>query len=302
MDHPGYRSVFSGAAALIVLALAAAECAYADPAVESIPGNQPAHPGQPYEIVCEVTWGGAPDAYVILPAEVDLADWAEVTIGTARGFVRDGKNVVSQSVFITPSAAGDYEVPEIRIGYLRPEDLAPPEPSDAEKDNGNAPEEFPRLRVDGLALEVRADLTVLWVALGIIAFIGAVILTVVLRLAIQASGRNRPAPTAAEPHVDFTEALRVSHLALHEAKKRRLDGDVYAFYQELTRAVSGLGPQAEELAGQLRKQADDVGFKDLRPVEDELDSDYRAVSRLMKQIVEGNGSEAAGAFQEDQDS
>ncbi len=302
MDYPGHRSVFSGAAVLFVVAFASTKCVFADPTVESFPGSQPAHPGQPYEIRCETTWGGAPDAYVILPAEADVVDWAEITMGPTRGFTRDGKSVVSQSVFITPMAAGDYDIPEIRIGYLRPEDLAPPEAADSEKENGNAPEEFPRLRVGGLALEVRADLTVLWVSLGIVAVIVAVILVVMLKLVVQANRRNRPAPDTTESRVDFTEALRVGHLALHEAKKRRLDGDVYAFYQELTRAVSGLGADARELAGQLRRQADDVGFKDLRPVEDELDSDYRAVSRLMKQIGERDGSETAGSSQEDQES
>ncbi|HPX41333.1 MAG TPA: hypothetical protein PLF51_12925, partial [Candidatus Hydrogenedentes bacterium] len=99
--------------------------AVSQPTVERISDTPAACFKQAFEVRWEVRWHGAPDAYTILPPEFDDVEWAAVTPGPVEALVRDGVNVVQQSVLVTPNQLGSFEVPEIRVGYLTPGDLNP---------------------------------------------------------------------------------------------------------------------------------------------------------------------------------
>jgi hypothetical protein len=72
---------------------------------------------------------------------------------------------------------------------------------------------------------------------------------------------------------------------LHEARRKRLDGDFYAFYQQLTAAVSvaQAHPDARALVTRLQERTREVGFKGIRPTEDELDGDAKAAEAVVDQ-------------------
>lgn len=74
---------------------------------------------------------------------------------------------------------------------------------------------------------------------------------------------------------------------LHEARRYRLDGNFYHYYQALTDAAA-LCDRApdEDLVGKLRERTRQVGYQGLRPSDDELDSVMREVERASRGVNE----------------
>jgi hypothetical protein len=120
----GKKCVHSLLIGLLVM-LGLSVSAIAQPTVERVSETPVAYVKKPFEVRWEVRWHGASDAYTVLPPEIEDVDWAAVAPGPAEAFVRDGVNVVVQSLRITPNQLGSFEVPEIRVGYLTPGELTP---------------------------------------------------------------------------------------------------------------------------------------------------------------------------------
>jgi len=245
-----------------------------EPELKVTPQEGDGRPGRPYRIECEVSWEGEPDEYAVAAAEADAIDWGELVVREARSFVRDGRNVVAQTVEITPKATGEYKTPELRISYLIPETTSPAEPvaPEAAPSDSSVP---PALRADPLPLFVRPSRTLVWLLGGLGAslfFLGAG------WWLAQRRRSHQPAPQPPSP------ADRVAvQTSLHQARQRRLDGNHYEYYQILGRVASEIDP---ELAASLKSRAEAVGYRGVRPTDDEMDSDWRALERALRREEE----------------
>ncbi|MCC6699072.1 MAG: hypothetical protein IT365_25840, partial [Candidatus Hydrogenedentes bacterium] len=120
---------------------------FAQPELKVQSDPQPARIGEPYRVSCEVSWTGEAGDFVILPAEVAKPDWANVKLSPVKAFVRDGNNIVLQTIVFEPTQEGEVEVPAILIPYLRPEDINSTEKPETPT-HLNAPDAPPKLRAD----------------------------------------------------------------------------------------------------------------------------------------------------------
>lgn len=231
----------------------------------------PARPNRPYRLVYEAIWPGDPLDFSVLPLETHSPDWGIIAIVEMSAFVRDGLNVVSQTVEITPKEPGEFEMPELRIAYLHPGATPPAEnaaPQTAPPDSG-AP---PSLRAEPFTITVRPARTWFWISggLGVPLFI-----LLCWWLVRRWRGGQHPsgAPTAAP-----VDAASVEQ-ALQRARRCRLDGRFYEFYNELAHAAAAL--PGRELAATLEQRAQHVGYTGERPTDDRMDGDLRAVERAL---------------------
>ena len=269
----GVRAVALG----FVLSLAAWTygSAAVGPELTVAPQEGKARPGRPYRIVCEVSWEGDPGAYAIAPAEVDQIEWGTVTVREARAFVRDGRNVVSQTVEIVPDKPGDYKTPEIRIAYLQPE-ATPPAKTAAAGTVPSAPSVPPTLVADPSEMVVRPSRRLAWVFGGLGTF-----LLLLLPLGWwSARLLRRPQP---KPESAAATSYLAAQDALQQARQYRLDGEFYEYYRALGRAAR---PVAPDLADTLDVRGKAVGYRGVRPTDDDMDSDWRAVERVLSQKQE----------------
>lgn len=273
-----YRLVLGGFAALLLAFPVGAQ-----PMLERLTETQVVYLKRPVEVGYEVRWHGGPDAYHVLPPEFEDVDWADITLGPVEAFVSDGENVVRQSIVLIPLEEGTFEVPDMRVGYLTPGDLDAVKQPEEVSEEQEPEQEIPRLRASGFTVDVRKDLTLLW---GALAVIGAGVLLYSGGMAIFLLRRTRkagPEPDATEKGETRPADLRSAGLALHEAKRCRVEGDMYAFYVSLAKAAELLGSEHEELAAVLQARAQKVGFQNYAPTEDEIETDYRAVARVLTQ-------------------
>lgn len=188
--------------------------------------------------------------------------------------VRDGLNVVSQTIEYIPNEAGDFSTAEIRVQVLVPEVTSPAESVAPE----TAPSESsgpPPLRSDPLIVCVRPPRTLFWIfgGLGAPLFLGGVAWCLSRR-----KGRGEPAA----PSTDELSFSAVQD-ALHRARKHRLDGRFYEYYTALSEASDLLcveGETSEWTAG-LSACAQDVGYRGGRPTDDEMDGHFRDVERAL---------------------
>lgn len=287
--HCAYRLVV-GAFTAFVLAFPVAS----QPALERLADTDVVYLKRPAEVGYEVRWHGAPDTYTVLPPEFDEVDWADMTLGPSEAFVRDGENVVLQSIVLTPQEVGSFEVPEIRVGYLTPEALDPAKQPEEVSGEQEPEREIPKLRISGFAVEVRKDRTLLWAALAVI---GAGALLYLGGMGVFLLRRNQeagPDSAAGSGNERRPADLRAAGLALHEAKRYRVEGDMYAFYVNLAKAAELLGSEHEELAGVLQARSQKVGFQKYAPTGDEMEIDYRAVARVLTQSRNEDEAPASG--------
>ncbi|HOD50081.1 MAG TPA: hypothetical protein PLJ71_04480 [Candidatus Hydrogenedentes bacterium] len=295
-DMKGKICVYILVGGLVAVVLAAFPAA-SQPTLERIAGDERVYLNRASKVVCSARWHGAPDAYVVLPPEFDEVDWAEMKLGPSEGFVRDGENVVQQTVVITPRKTGTFEVPEIRVGYLTPGDLNASQQPEEVSGEQEPEREVPKLRLSGYSVEVRKDRTVLWAALAVIGAGAALYLGGMGVFLLRKTAGGAPAPRPAGETTGISGErppdVRAAGLALHEAKRCRVQGDVYAFYVHLAKAGELLGNPYGELAASLQTRAQKAGFQGYAPTEDEMDMDYRAVARVVTQTKDEDEAPAS---------
>lgn len=248
-----------------------------EPEVEVVLSEGVARPGLPYEVSLEVSWRGDADAFAILPAEFEAVEWGTVALSRTRSFVRDGDMVVAQTLTIVANEAGDFELPAIKIGYLSPEAVVQAETSASDEADSTNPSVTPALRVPPFTLEVRDSSLLLWMSLGF----GALLFLLLLVWLIFRRSCRMPGD---QPEIS-TMSAQVAQVqeVLHEARKHRLDGKYYDFYLSLGRGaelVRDMGGDAS-LASRFRKTGEDVGYRSLRPLDDDMDMDYRELERVL---------------------
>jgi hypothetical protein len=244
----------------------------AAPELKVIPQEAPAHSHQAYRVECEVSWVGNASDYAILPADAVQIDWGTVSVTEMKAFVRDDTNIVTQTLAIVPNQKGDYTMPEIRISYLNPE-ATPPAENPAPGTAPSASSASPSLRADPFEIVVRPDMTYVWISGGLGA---SLLLTALGWWSVRRFGhRPQPCPPTAPSAVP--SAVQEG---LHRARQRRLDGNFYEFYQELARAAEAL-PDSGDLAGKLKTRAQQAGYQNTRPNDDQMDGDVRDVERAL---------------------
>ena len=290
--------------AILVCAVVAAvggiriDTAGAEPELKVIPQDGPAHPGHAYRIVCEVSWAGNASDYTILPAEADPVDWGTVALTEAKAFVRNDaagtRNIVSQTIEITPqfvkpqqtvastsippNNTGLFKTPAIRIAYFNPEATPPAEsaapPAAAPGTVPPVSSASPSLVADPFNLMVCPDRSPIWISGGL----GASLLLTALGW-WSVRRLRRPQPTHPQTQSDLSDVQQ----AMHSARQHRLDGDFYRFYVDLSRAAEALHAtgEAPELAAAFKTRAQEVGYRDARPTDDQMDGDLRDLERAV---------------------
>ncbi len=260
-----------------VISLVAASylsAAWAQPTLELIGPQEAAHPGQPSRITVIVRWTGSPEAYRILPAKVAPVEWGQISVSEAVSTVKDGMNVVTQTITVIPARAGTFQIADILIPYRTPEDLTPPE-ADAPATDPTMPSVDPTLNGAPILLHVRPDRTLAWLSGGL----GVLLLCILLGWwRVRKSRPSAGHPPLRHPADDSNDVLI-------EARKHRLDGHPYEYYLSLSRAASSWSAEAR-LVRLLRDRAQDVGYRGIRPTEEQMNADYDAVERVVRRLRE----------------
>ena len=216
--------------------------------------------GKPFEIQYAVRWEGEPDAYLVEPLVADASeDWDVVQLARDTAFRNGDLNEHVFSVQLQSNEPGPREVPGMTVAYFMPVG-----------DEESPAKEI--LYTDAFTLDIAEPVDRRIAVLAAV----AVTLTGLAGLALWRSRRRGTPVTVSGPRDDSFAG------ALHSARAHRLDGDYYAFYQELTRAAAHLSPgeESKALRQRLSEQAKAVGFQARMPTPDELDGDLRDLERL----------------------
>lgn len=238
--------------------------------------------GQVYRIECEISWAGAADDFAILTGEADAIEWGDVTFVSSSATVRDGKNIVTQVIEIRPEKPGDFETPELRIAYLRPKETTPSEDTSS-RTTPNTRSAYPPLLVAPFTLHVDPG-RVKPVAFG--GILGAILLFCAAAGGLwYARTKRAPQPTATLQPLD-TPDFATASAAIDSAAPLRLNGDLYGYYRALAKAAKALGSAGSDLATQLETRAGDIGYRGVQPTETDLDSDLRAINRIINGLKE----------------
>jgi len=252
----------------------------AEPEVRIIREDGVARPHRPYQFQCEVTWPGAASAYAILPAEFDPIDWGTMTVTGVRSSVKDGTNVITQDIVVFPTKPGTFEVPALRVPYLNPE-ATPPAEKAAARTDPPASSASPSLRAEPFTLEVRPARNLFWISGGL----GASLLLTVVGWRVACHLRRKRQPISLSGAAPSRPNLESLHAQMHTARQCRLDGRFYEYYQALARAAELL-PDTGALAATLHARAQEVGYRGVRPTDDELDISFRDVERALARSKE----------------
>lgn len=277
-------------AALIICTLTVRQACGDGPEVRVIPPKSPPRVNQPTEIIYEISWSGDPKNFAILPLEFEPVSWADLEAGPTRSGISDGRNTVFHTLRINPRQSGQFEVPPVKIGYRIPGETNAPSPEEhAEHQHVNPTpgtqaieDTYPTVRASAVPLEVRPPARLGWYLAGG----GGLIL--VLGGAFWALYAYRRVPAGA-PASPPRSNIGGAQAALHTAKQHRLDGKYYEFYRSLEHAVRlvGDGDAARALQARLDAQANEVGYKGLRPTDDAMDGALKDVERLIRNAHAG---------------
>ncbi len=254
----------------VVLALAGS--AVAGPP-ELAPGMAagPARPGDACRIEYRVQWEGAPDEWLVMPPELPEPGWAERGRVVLRAVSEGGEQTVTVEVTFTPIEEGDFEWPAVAIPVA-----APPE-------SGRLLDAEPALWLDAdaVSVSVRPGPPAAWLAGA-----AAVLLAAAVAAAWVLVRRKRSGQAQAEAPPPYERA----RMRLHEARRRRLDGDWYGFYLELEGAMQELAPAGGGLTERFARRAQEAGYGGVRPLDDEMDGAMRDAERALTDWRRGSGA------------
>lgn len=231
--------------------------------------------GEPEKLTVRIQWDGAPGDYAVLAAGPEATDWASIEVIQMAAETSAGVQTVSQTVRITPSKAGEHTFPALNIAYGTKEQVAPAAPG-----SGAEARAYPKLTSAPFQVVVREPIAAgtLWLAGGAaVAILGAGLAVVIIR-----RRRRKPEAAAALSPIERSQDL------LHQARRQRLDGNLYEYYLALAKAIEFVAAddQTRALAASLRERARRVGYQGIRPPDDELDGDIREAERALRRFKE----------------
>lgn len=239
--------------------------------------QETARVGEPYRVVYETSWTGAPDAFAVLPTDPETVPWATSRSTQMATRAEGAKFFVTQTVEYVPYEAGEFEVSPFVVSYFDPALI-----EDSESTSEDAPgEELPEqqtISAPAFTVSVRADLgpyIFYGTALALVAALGAAGAWTLLRR------RRRARLEGASEGVAVPQTV---HAVLNLARQYRLDGKFYEFYKELSRAATLLAPSVavRKLREKLEADAKDVGYRGVRPSDDEMEGSLKDVERAMQ--------------------
>jgi hypothetical protein len=216
--------------------------------------------GTPLLVSYTLNWPeGGP--YVLLGQELPELEWAEWRVLRTETHSSIDPPQVVVAIELTPLQEGDFELPQLAFDYVEDSEMldeaspttvhAAPVPVAVRAAPGPPP--LPWLLGGGAAVLL---------ALGMAAFAGV----------------RTSRSTLADQQKPLGERIQD---ALHVAQRHRLDGDFYAYYQELTRVAELVAADDDKMMANLRRRAQSVGYGGVRPTEDELNGDQRAIERAV---------------------
>jgi hypothetical protein len=258
----------------------ASQASAATPALEVFLPEGKAVPKAPYAVQYVISWDGAPNEWAIIPPNVEPPDWGTATVTNVDSTHTGDRNTVTFEVVYTPEEPGSYPLPELAFFYDPPAALAEADTEAAVA--ADAPEGGAALIAPRQTLEVSPP-PPLWLIPAIIA--AAVLSLAVVGLLLWRRHKQKRKPSRGPSPVDQMQD------ALHTARRRRLDGDLYAYYRELVRATEFVADDAEakQLLDKFKTRTQEVGYKGMRPSDDILDGDMRDVERVLARRKEEFG-------------
>jgi hypothetical protein len=242
----------------VLCALFAAQ-ALASPAVTAPTGPVHGALGDAAHLRYEISWDDADGALAVLPPEVPTLPWGRAWVAESGS---DGPGRAWLVVAVEADDAGEHAFPALRVPL--------------------APAGLGISSVLDVTQVTPADAAAVTVVFSAPWRLGAVPGLVAGLAAVGAAagglwwwrrGAQARAAQAAGDALDAAGAL------LHAARRQRLDGDFYAHYKSLARAATLGG--AAKLGGQLEEKSQSVGYRGVRPGDDEMDGDLRAVERAL---------------------
>jgi hypothetical protein len=219
-----------------------------------------------------ISWNPAADAWRVAAPAIDQPEWANARLRSAIAREEGDTTTIEYVLDVVAHDEGDYEIPALEFGVYDSSTLVKNETADL-KEPPPVWEPAATLAAEPLMVQVQPDYRP-WIATGTL--IGLAVLLVLVAGTVMY--RRRPAAVSAnEPaaHADPIEHV-------HAARKYRLDGDFYQFYQSLVKAAGlGVGPEAVRLSARLKERAREVGYGGGRPTDDELDAAIKDVEKCV---------------------
>lgn len=240
---------------------------------------EPVRPGVPAEFRVVLLGAEPGAAYTLLPPEPSQA--TEVAWGTLEwGGLRttsgaDGQTEVGLSLMVTATDEGEHEVPSLQMRAIQVTESAPLA--------GETLDPASAVLVPTKPVRFGAAPDRMPMYLGIAAVLATLLL---LALAVALTLRARAARQAEVVIGGTPQEQAREHL--HLARRHRLDGDFYKFYQSLSAAAKALeaGSAQASLSPALDARAQEVGYRGVRPTEDEMDGAIKDLERALTQRKE----------------
>lgn len=247
------------------------------PVLEVLLEQDKARVDEPYRVMYETSWTGPADQFAIRSADPATVDWATSRVVETSTRQEDGKFFITQTIEYVPFESGEFEVLPFIVSYFDPAQLRVAGGASEEEGDAELPE--PRiLEASAFQLKVRPNLAPYYLS-GTIAVLVALCTGVAY-----ASRRRRRELQAVAAGINVPEPQTVQS-ALNLARQYRLDEKFYEFYKELSRAASLMAPgtATRTLRGKLEAGAKEVGYRGVRPSDEEMDGVLRDVERAVQQ-------------------
>ncbi len=255
--------------------------AAAELATELRPPEHPVRPGEPSEFRVVLSGAEPGTAYTLLPPELTqepqvswgTLEWSALRVTTNA----TGEQEVSLALLVTATDEGDHEVPSLQVRALPITEKAPMSGETLDLTTAVL------IPTKPVTFAAKPDLTPIY--LGIAAIVATLLL---VALAVLLTLKSRARRKADVVVVGTPQEQAREHL--HLARRHRLDGDFYKFYQSLSAAAKALeaGSTQPSSVAALDTRAQDVGYRGVRPTEDEMDGAIKDLERALTQRKEDN--------------
>lgn len=266
-----YRRSLMSAGLLTLFALLALPLHAEELGVELRLPESPIHPGQTALISAVLSGVEAGKLYSLLPPAEEnnpAISWGTLEWRGLR--TTPGEPLPLLELALIPGSTGEFELPSLQ---LRAIPVAEATGLTGESVDLGTAVVVPTKPV---TVTVSTDLTP-YLTTG-----GAALATLLLVLAGWAVYRKtrRSDTLAMDPSLSPVEQAREQ---VHAARRHRLDGDFYQFYLSLSRAAKALNLEGGSVAARLETRAQEVGYKGVRPTEDEMDGALKDIERALTQ-------------------
>ena len=241
----------------------------AEPDLRLIPSPAKAVLGEMYPVEIELSWQGASDLYSSIPPTLALSDWAEVASVKSIATTLGDTHLIRHTLEIRPLKTGEFTISDIMVSYFTPNNDVSPSDVDSEV------VVYPTLSAGILNVLVVESSDSMLFNMGLSA-----LCVLILGIVWGMKRKNRLQLANTPEYRQFTVPVM-----LHEAQKRRLDGNYYHFYQELLRGAGLLkdSPVKKQLQERYQELTLAVGYKGKTPSEEELDGAMRELHQAHAQ-------------------